>query len=166
MCPYGPTPKDYPMTKQTVEPFVVRHYAGDERPTIKGNGFDGLEVGETREDAQEFVDWLNARLADEPKAELHCDLENGPMCSKYPRCACGPQLVRTDEPRALPPLAVGGHTDTHAPSQRIIVCPHCCGQVDVTDREPKTDCPHQQRNTWRDNHGDFYEECLNCGEKL
>lgn len=45
-----------------VEPFVVRHYAGDERPSIKGNGFDGLEIGETRQDAQEFVDWVNTRI--------------------------------------------------------------------------------------------------------
>jgi hypothetical protein len=45
-----------------VEPFVVRHYAGEIRPSIKGNGFDGLEVGETREEAEAFVAWLNERL--------------------------------------------------------------------------------------------------------
>lgn len=44
------------------EPFVVKHYVGEDRPSIKGNGFDGLQVGEEREDAQEFVDWINARL--------------------------------------------------------------------------------------------------------
>jgi hypothetical protein len=52
---------DEPGARQ-VELFVVKHYASDERPTIKGNGFDGLEVGEDRESAQEFVDWINARL--------------------------------------------------------------------------------------------------------
>jgi hypothetical protein len=41
------------------EPFVVRHYSTDERPTIKGNGFDGLEVGETREEAEAFVAFVN-----------------------------------------------------------------------------------------------------------
>jgi hypothetical protein len=46
-----------------VEPFVVKHYTSEERPTIKGNGFDGLEVGSDREEAQEFVDWINARIA-------------------------------------------------------------------------------------------------------
>jgi hypothetical protein len=30
----------------TIEPFVVKHYSSDERPSIKGNGFDGLEIGE------------------------------------------------------------------------------------------------------------------------
>lgn len=44
------------------EPFVVKLYAGTDRPSIKGNGFDGLQIGEGREDAQEFVDWINARL--------------------------------------------------------------------------------------------------------
>lgn len=46
------------------ELFVVRHYSADERPTIKGNGFDGLEVGESREDAEEFVAWLNDKFAE------------------------------------------------------------------------------------------------------
>ena len=45
------------------EPFVVKHYSGDERPIVKGNGFDGLEVGQDREEAQAFADWVNARLA-------------------------------------------------------------------------------------------------------
>lgn len=52
--------------KPKIEPFVVRHYAGDERPIIKGNGFDGLEIGECREEAQHFVDWINAALAPTP----------------------------------------------------------------------------------------------------
>lgn len=44
------------------EKFVVRHYVGDERPIIKGNGFDGLEIGSSREEAEEFIAWVNARL--------------------------------------------------------------------------------------------------------
>lgn len=44
------------------EPFIVKHYVGEDRPSIKGNGFDGLQIGEEREDAQEFVDWINAHL--------------------------------------------------------------------------------------------------------
>jgi hypothetical protein len=43
------------------EPFVVKHYTADLRPTIKGNGFDGLEIGISREEAEEFVAWVNAR---------------------------------------------------------------------------------------------------------
>ena len=41
------------------EPFVVRHYASDDYPSIKGNGFDGLQVGEDREEAEEFIAWVN-----------------------------------------------------------------------------------------------------------
>lgn len=51
------------------EPFVVKHYSGDERPIIKGNGFDGLEVGQDREEAQAFADWVNARLAAPPQRQ-------------------------------------------------------------------------------------------------
>jgi hypothetical protein len=45
------------------EPFVVRLYSEDDRPSIKGNGFDGLEIGEYREEAEEFISWVNARLS-------------------------------------------------------------------------------------------------------
>lgn len=46
-----------------MEPFVVKHYSADERPTIKGNGFDGLEIGEAREEAQAFIDCVNRLIA-------------------------------------------------------------------------------------------------------
>ena len=39
--------------------FFVKHYIGDERPTIKGNGFDGLEVGKTRDEAEDFIARVN-----------------------------------------------------------------------------------------------------------
>jgi hypothetical protein len=45
------------------EPFVVKHYSADERPSIKGNGFDGLEIGENRKEAEEFISWVNAHLS-------------------------------------------------------------------------------------------------------
>lgn len=48
---------------QQMHPFVVRHYIEDERPTIKGNGFDGLEIGEDRKEAEAFVAWINEKLA-------------------------------------------------------------------------------------------------------
>jgi hypothetical protein len=53
-----------------LEPFVVKHYAETERPIIKGNGFDGLQVGEDREEVQQFVDWLNARLLPRQRDDL------------------------------------------------------------------------------------------------
>ena len=58
----GPDQRVYPAQPEQ-EPFVVKHYVSDERPMIKGNGFDGLEIGEDREEAQAFVDWINARLS-------------------------------------------------------------------------------------------------------
>lgn len=48
---------------QQAEPFVVKHYSGSERPMLKGNGFDGLEIGEDRDEAEQFVRWINAALA-------------------------------------------------------------------------------------------------------
>jgi hypothetical protein len=46
------------------EPFIVKHYIGDEAPCIKGNGFDGLQVGTDREEAQEFIDFVNRVCAE------------------------------------------------------------------------------------------------------
>lgn len=57
-----PLPVSEKEAQPSPEPFVVKHYSGDEHPVIKGNGFDGLEVGESREDAEEFVAWVNAKL--------------------------------------------------------------------------------------------------------
>lgn len=45
-----------------MESFVVKHYTG-ERPSIKGNGFDGLEIGETRDEAEAFVARINELIA-------------------------------------------------------------------------------------------------------
>ena len=47
-----------------MRPFIVKHYSSDERPIIKGNGFDGLEVGESREEAQEFIAFVNKLICD------------------------------------------------------------------------------------------------------
>jgi hypothetical protein len=54
---------------QEVHPFVVRHYTNDERPSIKGNGFDGLEIGEDRQEAEEFIAWINKRICRTPEAQ-------------------------------------------------------------------------------------------------
>jgi len=61
--------KNTPQRKPEQEFFVVKHYSADERPTIKGNGFDGLEVGTDREDAEKFIAWVNARISTPPKRE-------------------------------------------------------------------------------------------------
>jgi hypothetical protein len=48
-----------------VEPFVVKHYSGDDRPSIKGNGFDGLEIGESKEEAENFISFINSKILGE-----------------------------------------------------------------------------------------------------
>ena len=48
-----------------MEPFVVKHYIADERPTVNGNGFDGLEICDDREEAERFVAFVNAAVAAE-----------------------------------------------------------------------------------------------------
>lgn len=47
------------MKTLNLEEFVVKNYVGHDRPVIKGNSFDGLEIGETKEEGQEFVDFVN-----------------------------------------------------------------------------------------------------------
>ena len=49
-----------------MEKFIVKHYIGEAHPSIKGNGFDGLVIGNEREDADEFIEWINPRLVSEP----------------------------------------------------------------------------------------------------
>jgi hypothetical protein len=46
----------------TYEHFAVKHYTEDEGPILKGNGMDGIRVGEDREEAEDFAKWINARL--------------------------------------------------------------------------------------------------------
>lgn len=45
-----------------LEEFVLKFYEGCDRPIVKGNEFDGLEIGETREEAQEFIDFINVLI--------------------------------------------------------------------------------------------------------
>jgi hypothetical protein len=64
------------MTKSTPEPFVVRYYTEDHNPVLKGNGFDGLVLGHTLREAEEFVNWVNAALGLNPE----WDNVNDPPC--------------------------------------------------------------------------------------
>jgi hypothetical protein len=59
---YVPPAQQQAEPKQKPEPFVIKHYSGDERPILKGNGFDGLGIGDDREEAELFVTWVNARI--------------------------------------------------------------------------------------------------------
>lgn len=52
------------MERRKMTDFVVRHYTEDDGPTFKGNGFDGIRVGDDREEAQQFADYINALRKD------------------------------------------------------------------------------------------------------
>lgn len=49
------------MQPKPLDRFVVKEYYG-ERPSIKGNGFDGLEIGEDRAEAENFLTFVNALI--------------------------------------------------------------------------------------------------------
>ena len=42
--------------------FVIKHYDADQRPILKGHGFDGLEIGNYRDEAEEFIEYVNSRI--------------------------------------------------------------------------------------------------------
>ena len=42
-----------------MEKFIIKKYINDGRSAIKGNGFDELEIGNVRIEAEKFVDFLN-----------------------------------------------------------------------------------------------------------
>lgn len=42
-----------------MEKFIVKHYGNEPHPCIKGNGFDGLTIGDYREEAEEFIIFIN-----------------------------------------------------------------------------------------------------------
>lgn len=48
-----------------MDKFIIKQYSKEERPILKGNGFDGLEIGEDREEAQEFIDFINKAISNE-----------------------------------------------------------------------------------------------------
>jgi hypothetical protein len=42
-----------------IEEFAVTRHSEEECPIIKGNSFDDLKIGEDREEAEEFIDFVN-----------------------------------------------------------------------------------------------------------
>jgi hypothetical protein len=111
----NPTPAPAPSHP---EPFVVRRYSTDARPFIRGNGFDGLELGEDLEEADKFISWINARLsllapASAPTRKVvqiavESPATQGDYAYIYALCNDGTILfhgVGTDQPwRQLPPI--------------------------------------------------------------
>ena len=47
---------------KNLEHFVVKHYNEDPHPSIKGNGFDGLVIGNYREEAEGFIALVNTLI--------------------------------------------------------------------------------------------------------
>lgn len=45
-----------------MEKFVIKHYTDQAHPSLKGFGFDGLVIGEYRDEAEEFAEFLNSIL--------------------------------------------------------------------------------------------------------
>lgn len=46
------------MKLDKLDNFTIKQYE-NEKPIIKGNGFDGLEIGDNRQDAEEFISFVN-----------------------------------------------------------------------------------------------------------
>lgn len=85
------------------EHFVVKHYTEEEGPIIKGNGFDGLRVGDDRQDAEELVSWINAKLdrISELEALLRrLDFELDPLpeaADASTRCKLARKMIASDQ---------------------------------------------------------------------
>lgn len=47
-----------------MDKFIVKQKAYDPHPSLIGNGFD-ITLGDYREEAEEFTDWINKRLVNE-----------------------------------------------------------------------------------------------------
>lgn len=45
-----------------MQKFIVKCYEGDNNPTVKGNGLDGTILGDSREDAEEFLSPINKMI--------------------------------------------------------------------------------------------------------
>jgi len=66
------------MNKRIQKAFIIKQYSKSEGPILKGNGFDGLKIGDNRDEAQEFIDFINTlHLAALPKWSKPCETCGG-----------------------------------------------------------------------------------------
>jgi len=86
-----------------MEHFVVKHYSEDAHPSIKGNGFDGLVIGNNRSEAEDFINWINAvidKACNTNKSNI-CIAETKVSVSQWnldkPECACGGKVILVQE---------------------------------------------------------------------
>ena len=78
--------------------FIIKHYADDPHPTLKGNGFDGLVIGDYREEAEGFITYINNRIEQlqEQVAELAKDRAFFRSCAlsgEIPECGSEPSAL-------------------------------------------------------------------------
>jgi len=45
-----------------MENFIVKHYGDTAHPVVKGHGFDGLTIGDYREEANDFIEYINSMI--------------------------------------------------------------------------------------------------------
>lgn len=88
------------MTKPTSKPFAVRYYTEDHNPTLKGNGFDGLVLGRTLREAEEFVNWVNAALGLNPTPDLTRAAEA--ICTAVTKAQCIWEWDNVNDPPCHP----------------------------------------------------------------
>ena len=88
------------MTKSTPKPFVVRYYTEDHNPVLKGNGFDGLVLGHTLREAEEFVNWVNAALGLNPAPDLTKATET--ICKAVTQAQCIWEWDNVNDPPCHP----------------------------------------------------------------
>ena len=66
-----------------MEKFVVKHYADEAHPSIKGNGFDGLVVGEYREEAEKFIEFVNNLMVRTAETAESCQIPTTSAHTKF-----------------------------------------------------------------------------------
>lgn len=104
------------------EPFVVRHYTEDEGPIIKGNGFDGLRIGNDREEAQAFIDWINSRIASPPPTDAARASGEAPIDMVLHCPACGMQHIDRPDPPSQYAGMDGTSNEWTCPPHRSQLC--------------------------------------------
>lgn len=80
--------------QRELSPLCVKHYTDEPHPCIKGCGFDGLVVGNYREEAQTFVDFVNDLI--EYKLEHHRSIQTGHGPAATIRNLLTPMLALAD----------------------------------------------------------------------
>jgi hypothetical protein len=74
-----------------MEKFTIKHYCNDPHPTLKGNGFDGLVIGDYREEAEEFIEFVNKLIENQIPPTYKNELQT--ECTHTTACHCPQCLI-------------------------------------------------------------------------